>query len=60
MTDQVRKQTGHAPAISRGSDGENCRYCSAWSDADWAKPCLATAEHRAAVDRLYAETEDDE
>lgn len=49
----------HAPAISRGSDGENCRYCRAWSDEDWAKPCPATPERRAEVDALYAEAEDE-
>ena len=32
------------------SDGENCRYCRAWSDAEWALPCPATPEHRAMID----------
>lgn len=39
-------------------DGENCRYCGAWSDAEWAKPCPATPERRAKVDANYQEREE--
>lgn len=33
-----RQKTGHKPT-TWPSDGEVCRYCGAWSDEDWAKPC---------------------
>lgn len=29
----------HYPRTGRGSDGENCIFCSAWSDAEWSAPC---------------------
>lgn len=46
----------HKPTIYP-QDGENCRYCRAWSDAEWAKPCPATPERRAKIDADYAELE---
>jgi len=29
----------HRPRVSRNSDGENCHFCGAWTDAEWAVPC---------------------
>jgi len=50
-------ETEHKPTIYP-QDGENCRYCGAWSDAEWAKPCPATPERRAKIEKDYAEREE--
>lgn len=48
---------GHDNAEGRG-DNENCKWCDAWSDDDWRKPCpksprlMAAALIRAQAERV--------
>jgi hypothetical protein len=49
----------HRPSFSRSSDGENCHFCGAWTDADWAKPCPKAPEDPDAYMRLLYQAEDE-
>lgn len=39
---------GHDNAEGRG-DNENCKWCGAWSDDDWRKPCPKSPRLKAAA-----------
>jgi hypothetical protein len=56
MSTTSRYNRRHKPTIYP-QDGETCRYCRAWSDAAWSKPCPATLKRRAEIDAQYAERE---
>jgi len=51
---------GHKHNSTGRNDGENCRYCGAWSDAEWAKPCpVVDNKARDAIDKKFDAMKDE-